>query len=476
MVRFLHFIKLDEHFTLFYNVELSEVKPAAVSDLSTATREFNRFSTADPPSFCNLPLLRQIMRPAKRRLFLKSATAALSLPALETFAKTSKKERNHANCTRFVAIGSNLGYHGPAFFPKDTGSDYVTSELLQHIDKHRSGYTVFSGFDHRAANGHKNWDNFLCGTRIGSFSLDQQIAKQVGQRTDLPSMQLCAGEIPAQKMCFNERGTPLPMLNRPSVVYEKLFGRAKNPEHNEYLLKSGLSVIDSLTQEARMVQTAVSAADRRKLEEYFTSLRELEKRMGKQLLYLADDQVKVDYELPPYDPVTPTLMLECEQIMLDLIHLALQTDTTRVASLFIAGLGQVFTIDGRTLRAGYHALSHHGNDPDLIRDLVRVETEHMRCFDRFLKKMKETTDAAGRPLLETTVILIGTGMGDASRHSNRNLPTIVAGGGLKHGKHIASDPKQDDALLLGDVYLSILGQFGIDADEFSGASRGIANW
>lgn len=416
------------------------------------------------------------MRPAKRRLFLKSATAALALPALETFAEPAKKDAGQAKCKRFVAIGSNLGYHGPAFFPKDTGADYGTSELLQHIDGHRNDFTVFSGFDHRAANGHKNWDNFLCGSRIGSFSLDQQIANQVGQSTDVPSMQLCAGEIPSQKMCFSERGTPLPMLNRPSVVYEKLFGKTKNPEHSKYLLKSGLSVIDSLTQEARMVQSAVSAADRRKLEQYFTSLRELEKRMGKQLSHLAGDQVKVDYELPPYDPVTPTLMLECEQIMLDLIHLALQTDATRVASLFIAGLGQVFTIDGRTLRAGYHALSHHGNDPDLIRDLVRVETEHMRCFDRFLQKMKETTDAEGRPLLESTVVLIGTGMGDASRHSNRNLPTIVAGGGLKHGKHIASDPEQENALLLGDVYLSVLGQFGIETGEFSGASRGIANW
>ena len=109
---------------------------------------------------------------------------------------------------------------------------------------------------------------------------------------------------------------------------------------------------------------------------------------GRQLEHLAEGVQEVDYELPPYDPIAPTLMLECEQIMFDLIALALQTDSTRVATLFIAGLGQVFTLDGQTLRAGYHALSHHGNDPDLIRDLVRVETEHMKCLARFLTQLK----------------------------------------------------------------------------------------
>ena len=139
-------------------------------------------------------------------------------------------------------------------------------------------------------------------------------------------------------------------------------------------------------------------------------------------------------------------MLECEQIMFDLMALALQTDSTRVATLFIAGLGQVFTLDGKTMRAGYHALSHHGNDPDMIRDLIRVETEHMRCLNRFLDQLKEKTDAEGRPLLDTTIVMFGTGMGDASRHSNRDLPTLVAGGGFQHGKHINNARK---AIYLG---------------------------
>ena len=159
--------------------------------------------------------------------------------------------------------------------------------------------------------------------------------------------------------------------------------------------------------------------------------------------------------------------------MFDLMALALQTDSTRIATLFIAGLGQVFTLDGQTMRAGYHALSHHGNDPDLIRDLIRVETEHMKCLSRFLTQLKQKTDVDGRPLLDTTIVMFGTGMGDASRHSNRDLPTIVAGGGFKHGQHIAGDLK-DDSLLLGDVFISIMNQLGIETDTFSNAKNGVS--
>ncbi|MEM7478477.1 MAG: DUF1552 domain-containing protein [Planctomycetota bacterium] len=424
---------------------------------------------------------------SKRRGFLKSATAALALPMLEQHTHAGEKQSENRNRPkRFVAIGTNLGYHAKAFFPADTGRNYQTSELLQHLDQHRNDYTVLSGFDHRSANGHKNWDNFLCGKRVGAHSLDQQIADHLAAETQYPSIQLCAGEIPKQRMCFDKHETPLPMLNRPSAIYTKLFGGTSDRERTEFVLRSGRSAMDSLREEARLLQLGLGAEDNRKLDQYFQSLRELEVRMGRQLELLDGKRAQVDYDLPDYDPVAPTLMLECEQIMLDMIHLALQTDATRVATLFIAGLGQVFTLDGRTLRAGYHALSHHGNDPDLIRDLVRVETEHIRCFARFLSNLKESKDSEGRPLLDSTVVLIGTGMGDASRHSNRNLPTLVAGAGLGHGCHVSATQKSGaenparakpgDELLLGDVYLSIMQRFGMEVDSFSGAKHGISAW
>ena len=416
-----------------------------------------------------------------RRCLLKSAGFSLALPTLASapVSASEAKRRTHskeAPAKRLICVGSNLGLYRNAFYPEQTGHDYEASTLLAPLEMHRRDFTVFSGFDHRAANGHKNWDNYLCGQRIGDTSLDQIAAESIGRSTRFESLQLCAGDIPKQKMVFTPEGVPLPMINRPSVVYSKLFGSEKDRARNEYLLKSGRSALDTVRDQANQLNRSLGSEDQQKLAEYFASLRDLEQRLSRQLHHLADDVEEVDYELPPYDPIAPTLMLECEQIMFDLMALALQTDSTRVATMFIAGLGQVFTLDGQTMRAGYHALSHHGNDPDLIRDLVRVELEHMKCLSRFLTQLKEKTDDDGSPLLDSTIVMFGTGMGDASRHSNRDLPTLVAGGGFKHGAHVSADPKADDALLLGDVFVSILKQLGIESEEFSGARRGIDGW
>ncbi|MFN3193002.1 MAG: DUF1552 domain-containing protein [Aureliella sp.] len=419
-----------------------------------------------------------------RRFLLKSAGLTLTLPVLQSapaaFASgrpsTDGPPEAEGKAKRLICVGSNLGLYRKALYPDRTGMNYEATPLLKPLDQHRSDFTIFSGFDHRAANGHRNWDNYLCGQRIGDVTLDQIAAETIGASTRFESLQLCAGGIPKQRMVFTREGVPLPLTNRPSVVYKKLFATDKDRARSEYLLKSGRSSLDIVREDAKQLERSVSHDDKQKLSEYFTSLRDLEQRMTRQLDHLADDNVEVDYELPAYDPVAPTLMLECEQIMFDLMALALQTDSTRVATLFIAGLGQVFTLDGQTLRAGYHALSHHGNDPDLIRDLVRVETEHMRCLSRFLSQLKEKTDSKGRPLLDTTIVMFGTGMGDASRHSNRDLPTLVAGGGLRHGQHIATNPKDANGLQLGDVFVSILKQLGSPVASFSGTERGIDDW
>ena len=427
----------------------------------------------------------QDRRQKDRRFLLKSAGAFLALPALRSLSsshhaagaveeKTQAAEKQSAKAKRLICIGSNLGLYRKAFYPATNGRDYEPSELLKPIDAHRDDFTVFSGLDHRAGNGHNKWDNYLCGQTIGSYSMDQMAADVVGRNTRFASLQLCAGDIPRQKMVYTRHGVPLPMINRPSVVFNKMFASADDRARTEYLIKSGRSTLDQLRDEAKSLKKNVNAADRQKLEEYFQSLRDLEQRMGRQLNHLVDDAPKVDYELPPYDPIAPTMMLECEQIMFDLMALALQTDSTRVATLFIAGLGQVFTLDGVTMRAGYHALSHHGNDPDLVRDLIRVETEHMKSLGRFMTQLKEKKDIDGQPLLDSTIVMFGTGMGDASRHSNRDLPTLVAGGGFKHGQHVAGDPA-DDSMLLGDLFITILNQLGVRKESFGNATRGVGH-
>ena len=323
-----------------------------------------------------------------RRGFLRATGMTMALPMLESLQaespKTTKNAINpNASAKRFVAIGSNLGLYRPAFYPKETGKAYKKSVLLQHVDKHRNDYTVFSGFDHEGPNGHGGWDNYLCGPKASGYSLDQMIADKIGLDTRYSSFQLCAGALPRiQKMCFNKNDVPLPMVNRPSVIYKRMFNSKEDIARTDYLLKSGKSSLDKVLTESNRLKNDISVADRDKLDEYMNAVRDLEKRMARQLKYLKSGPSKLDYKLPPYDPVAPSLMMEAQEIMYDLMVLALQTDSTRVMTMFLAGLGQVFTLDGYTLQAGYHALSHHGQDKDMIRDLVKVEVEHMKFLNK----------------------------------------------------------------------------------------------
>ncbi|MFT5093654.1 MAG: hypothetical protein ACI93T_002483 [Porticoccaceae bacterium] len=331
---------------------------------------------------------------------------------------------------------------------------------------------MFSGFDHRAKNGHDAWDNFLCGQKSGDVSLDQIVGDQIGDQTRFASMQVTAGKS-YRNMSYTKHGVALPMIQRPSVFYNRLFASPDDRKRTDYLLQTNQSAVDKVLADAKRLQQRVSARDRQKLEEYFTSAREVETRLAKQRAGIDRPVPQVDYELPNYDPISPTQMLEAEELFYDLMVLALETDSTRVLTMFLTGAGQVFTLDGETLRAGYHALSHHGNDPDKIRDLVRVELEHMKRVAGFLKQLKTKTDAEGRPLLDSTIVLVGTGMGDASRHANRDLPTIVAGGGFDHGQHLSAKQKGGGELLLGDLYVTLLQQMGIEADQFSNAKRNL---
>lgn len=408
-----------------------------------------------------------------RRQFLKSASATIALPALEAFggndpSAASKTPKN------FVAIGAYLGWHQPGFFPEKAGAGYAMPRSLEPIEGFRDQFTIFSGLDHRAPNGHNAWSNFLCGNNPGTYSLDQQIADEIGSKSRFSSIELATGVGEgAKSMSFTRQGVGLPTIMRPSVLYRQLFTSEADRERTEYLLKSGQSSLDPLLADAKHLQANLPKRDREKLDEYFDSFRAVEKKMGRQLASLDEPVPDPGYELPSYDPITPNLQMEAGSIMYDLMALALETGSTRVMSLFLDGLGQVFAIDGEVLKAGYHALSHHGNDPAMIEDLVSIERAHIECFAGFLKQLSEKKNPEGKSLLDDTVILLGTGMGDASRHSNANLPTLVAGGGFQHGKHIAIDAKKNDAPLLGDLYLTLMERLGIETEKFSNASSNL---
>ena len=409
-----------------------------------------------------------------RRGFLRATGITMALPMLESLQAETKKSDlvdPKSPAKRFIAVGSNLGLYRPAFNPKETGRNYKASELLSHVDKHRNDYTVISGLDHEAPGTHKNWDNFLCGKSCKGYSLDQMIADKIGHQTRYASFQLCAGAVPnIQKMCFNKNNVPLPLINRPTVIYKRMFKTKEEIARTDYLLKIGKSSLDRMLEETKRFKKDISGVDREKMDEYLTSVRDLEKRMGRQLNHLKSGPVKVDYKMPPYDPIAPSLMMEAQDMMYDLMALALQTDSTRVATMFLAGLGQVFTIDGYTLQTGYHMLSHHGRVEKSIRELIKIECEHMKKLSKFLDQLKQKKDAHGKPLLDSTIVMFGTGMGDASGHNNRDLPLLIAGGGFKHGSHIKNNKKH----VLGDLFITLQNQLGIKAKSFKNATNRMA--
>lgn len=407
-----------------------------------------------------------------RRRFLKAAGIAFALPMLESFRplRAFGAEPSVARAKRLVCTGAYLGYHREAIYPALTGRGYVTSPILEPLQRHREDFTILSGLDHRPpkADGHDTWQTFLTGQTKNTISLDQLVADEIGKTTRFQSLQLSAGKAKFP-MSFTGKGMPLPMISRPTVLYKKLFAVPEDQARMDYVLKSGHSALDQALDEAKRLSRQVSENDRKKLDEYFDSLRDVERRVQKRLEHTHAAARKTDYPAPTYDPIAPNLMIEAETMMYDLMALALETDSTRVMTLFLGGEGQVFTIDGETLKTGYHGLSHHGNDPEKIAELVKVDREHMRCLARFLDQLKRKTDAEGRPLLESTLVLSGTGIGDANAHVNNDLPTLVAGGGLKHGQHI----KAGDDRLLGDLYITLLQQLGLKLDHFSNATRNL---
>lgn len=416
------------------------------------------------------------MNRTDRRIFLKGAGLSLALPMLESLSTRRARATSTSTAAmteqpkRLVCVGSYLGFYQSDFFPARTGREYDISTVLKPIERFRDEMTIFSGLDHRGRNGHEGWRAWMSGSATGSISMDQLVANKIGDLTRFASLQLtCGRSIGGAKVSYTKEGVGLPMIGRPSVMYRKLFASNADKVRTEYLLNTNDSVLDGLMEEAHALERRITASDREKLGEYLASVRDVEKKLQKQKLWLNKPTPQVDYPLPEFDPVAPDVALECESIMYDLMALALTTDSTRVLTFLIPGFSQVFTINGQKLSSGYHSLSHHGNQPGKIAEYNLVGMEHVKRLGVFLDKLKSNKDANDRPLLDSTSVVFGSGMGDANTHDNSNLPTLLVGGGFRHGQHHKIDRKAVNQRLLGDLYLTLINQFGVEAGQFAGA-------
>ena len=304
--------------------------------------------------------------------------------------------------------------------------------------------------------------------------MDQVAAPALGGETRYESLQLSAGESQTRPtLSFSRAGMPMPAIVDPAELFAKLFGAGPAArDRQDYLLESGRSLLDDVAGDARRVAGKLGAQDRRRLDEYLTSLRGLERRLDRRREWL-----ERGYPEPPSGMVPPqrgategARLLETEDSMWDLMALALQTDATRVLSLSIPITFHALRLDGELMDTGYHSLSHHGGDPARIEDLLKIEERHLRGAARFLATLARTPDPDGGSLLDSTVVLIGSGMGDAATHRRRNLPLLVAGGGFRHRGHLSCATDALPNVRACDLFVTVLRRLGIDAPSFSSSA------
>lgn len=407
-----------------------------------------------------------------RRHFLRAAGVCLALPALETFAVRATGTDAAQPPRRLVCIGNEFGMYPGAFWPERSGTEYDLPPLLQPLAPHRRDFTLFSHLDHGLKGGHFAVHTFLTGVNSadakgmpeGGISLDQRAAEFVGAQTRFPSLTIGSetGLHGGPMMSWTRTGTRIPPIQGPRELFAKLFldDNAAAREQTKRRIALHGSILDAVAGDARALKKQVSRYDQEKLEEYFASVREVESK-----LELEKHWQQIPKPAPPIaEPKDEGLTRDLPKIY-DLIALALQTDSTRVATLEIGGS---FAASDLGIREGYHSLSHHGHVQASIDLLVQIETYQMEQFARFLERLKELREPhTDRSLLDSTMALFGSGMGNANSHTNNDLPIVLAGGGFQHGEHKVYPAEGRKRIPLSNLYLSLLQQFGLEVDSFS---------
>ena len=406
-----------------------------------------------------------------RRTFLRAAGVGLSLPVLESFGATPAK----ASPKRMIAINQDLGFIPKRFFPETSGKDYALSPYLEKIAAHREHFTVFSGLAHPGVDGgHRADKTFLTAAPHpgrasfrNSISLDQVMANDVGHESRFRSLSLGIND--ARSLSYTQAGVEIPTIQSAAELYKKMFlqGDRKAMEAQLVRLRKKGSILDVVLGQSSDLSKRVSASDRERIDQFQTAVRSLEQRLTEAKAWETRPKPKVDETMPEY-PEDKKEFFEMVRMMNDMSRLAFQTDSTRVITLFLGSVrtpGVKFD-DGRSL-GGYHNLSHHGKDEAKLKQLGEIEVAQMELFGELLRDLQEVDETDGS-LLDNTMVLYGCHMGDANIHNNLNLPVILAGGGFRHGQHLAFNKHNNRPL--ANLYLSMLRNMGLETDRFASST------
>ncbi len=405
-----------------------------------------------------------------RGLGLGGTGVALGLPWLN--AMRPALGASEAGPRRFVAMTLGLGLHAENLFPSQAGLDYEPSLYLQGLSDLRSRFTVVSGTSHPGVSGgHRAEASILTASPMGSsgrsrntISLDQLLAKHLGNATRFPSLVLSTGG--SNSPSYTENGSMIPAQSSPRALFEQLFVDESKKQRSQQAkrIQQGRSIMDLVADDARTLQAELGVGDRQRLDAYFTSVRDLEVRMAESERWAHLPKPEVAAKVPQ-DVADPSDLIRRQQLMHDVIRLALKTDSSRFITFHTGGGGGVVPLEG--VHEGYHTLSHHGKDEQKLEQLALVEKAMVDQWADFLRDLAETDDGQGS-LLDNTCVLLTSNLGNASNHSNRNMPVLVAGGPFRHEGHLAFD--RNNNYPLPNLYLSILQQMGLEIDQFASSN------
>ena len=442
------------------------------------------------------------MKPLSRRTLLKGLGASLGLPVLDAMLpRAAWAVPETLAKTRMAFVYVPIGAIMQDWTPERDGADYELSKTLMPLNEVKQDILVLSNFVHDKARPHgdgggdhdRDPATFLTGAQarksqsdifIGQ-SVDQYAAERIGAQTRLPSLELATEPGGQAKTCeyscaysghISWKTPTLPMAKeiRPRAVFERMFGEKNNPAAQARRAYTRQSILDFVADDTRRLTAQLGAGDRQKMEQYLSSVREVEQRIER----IANNpgQVAPDMQVPDGIPLT---WAEHMRLMYDLMILAFQTDTTRICTFMLANGGSFRTLEEIDIADAYHRLSHHGKDREKLVKLQKIDQYMVEQFAYFLKKMKSVKEGDGT-LLDHSMILYGSALSDPDRHNHENLPIVLAGRGsgtIKTGRHIKYNGafRTKNETPLSNLLLSMLDRMGVNADKFGDSNGRVTN-
>jgi hypothetical protein len=440
-------------------------------------------------------------KPMGRRTMLRGMGTAMALPLLDAMVPSAKAmEEGAAARKRLQVIYTPNGMMMENWTPKTAGEGYELSPILKPLEPYRDKFTVFSNLGHVQAEalGDGAGDHgrccggYLTATHVkktegaditAGVSMDQVVAKRFGEQTQIPSIEVgleppsLVGSCDSGYSCaytntlsWSSASTPLPVTINPREVFERLFGDGDSLDAKSRLaqLRRQASILDFVAQDAKRMSRTMGASDKHKLDEYLTSVRDIEKRIQK-----VEQGGTETTKLPAYARPSgvPDAFEDYSHMMIDLQVLAMQADITRVSSFMVGR-----EVSGRSypeigVPDAHHPLSHHGHDPEKIAKLTKINILHMQQVAYYLKRMTETKEGEGN-LLDHTLVMAGASLADPNNHDHRGLPVIVAGGLIKGNRHVIAEKDTP----MANMMLSMMDTLGVHVDSIGDSTGRLSSF